>query len=137
MHRREFIRNCSLFCLSTIGTAAALQACKTVSYVANTAAEGKIIVKKSDFGKNKFVLVKNEKLNAPVYLLKLDEQNYSAVLMLCTHKGCELNPAGDQLVCPCHGSEFSSTGKVVSPPADADLQRFIVTSDLNNIYIHL
>ena len=113
MQRREFIKDCGLYCLSALGAAAILQACKTSVYVTGTAKGNKIAVKKTDFGKNKFVLVKTEKLETPVYLLKESEEIYSAVLMLCTHKGCELNASGGFLVCPCHGSEFSATGKVL------------------------
>ena len=137
MERRDFLRSCGFACAGAIGLSTFLQSCKTIAYVTNTTEGNKIVVKKADFGRNKFVLVKNEKLQAPVYLLKESEEKYLAVLMLCTHKGCELNTAGDLLVCPCHGSEFSTTGKLISPPADKDLQKFVVTADLNNIYIQI
>lgn len=42
----------------------------------------------------------------------------------CTHLGCIINKAEDgTLVCPCHGSEFSSSGKVIRGPADKPLKR--------------
>jgi nitrite reductase/ring-hydroxylating ferredoxin subunit len=34
----------------------------------------------------------------------------------CTHLGCELCLAGDQLVCPCHGGRFSLRGDVLAGP---------------------
>jgi cytochrome b6-f complex iron-sulfur subunit len=55
----------------------------------------------------------------------------------CTHKGCELIPQGDYLVCPCHGSEFSNNGQVLNPPAEDNLKTFITESDNENIYILL
>ena len=37
---------------------------------------------------------------------------------ICTHQGCEVNPDGAKLVCPCHGSEYDArTGKVLQGPA--------------------
>jgi nitrite reductase/ring-hydroxylating ferredoxin subunit len=41
----------------------------------------------------------------------------------CTHKGCPVKSIeGDQIICPCHGSEFSITdGKPTKGPATAPL----------------
>lgn len=42
----------------------------------------------------------------------------------CTHLGCEINKTENGiLVCPCHGSEYSSTGKVIKGPADKHLEK--------------
>jgi cytochrome b6-f complex iron-sulfur subunit len=67
----------------------------------------------------------------------MEEDNYVALLLKCTHRGCELNAGGGIYSCPCHGSEFSSTGKVLEGPADKDLETFITNTDDENIYIHL
>ena len=137
MERRNFIKNCGVLCASSIGVATFLQSCKSAFYVPNVIDDNKIIIKKINFAENKFVIVRNEKLQTPIYLSKVNETEYSAVLMLCTHKGCELNTAGNYLVCPCHGSEFSNTGKVLHSPAEKDLQKFSVTTDNSTIYIQL
>ncbi len=133
MERRNFIKNCA----SAIGVTILLQSCKSAFYIPNSIDKTKIVIKKTDFSENKFVLVKNEALQGPIYLAKLNENDYSAVLMICTHKSCELNTAGNYLVCPCHGSEFSNTGKVLNPPAEKDLEKYIVTTDASFIYIQL
>ena len=137
MKRREFIKDCGIFCVSGIGLALFLESCKTIFYAPNVLTGDTLIIKKSDFATHSFVVVKNEKLQAPIYLNKRKENEYSAVLMLCTHKGCELNTAGNNLICPCHGAEFSNTGKVLNPPANEDLKKYQVTNDNENIYIHL
>jgi cytochrome b6-f complex iron-sulfur subunit len=137
MERRAFIKSCGILCTAGIGLPLLLESCKTIFYAPNIIEGNKITVKKSDFASNSFVIVKNEKLQAPVYLHKINENEYSAVLMICTHRGCELNAAGSNLICPCHGAEFSNTGKVLSPPAEKDLCKYATSSDQENIYIRL
>ena len=84
-----------------------------------------------------YVLIRPESYEFPVCIYRLDDNNYSALLMKCTHKGCELQPQGNHLVCPCHGSEFSNQGVVQSPPAEENLQSFKVTTDNENIILQL
>jgi menaquinol-cytochrome c reductase iron-sulfur subunit len=42
---------------------------------------------------------------------------------ICTHAGCYYNwdPGADQFHCPCHGSVFSKSGKVLGGPAPRPL----------------
>jgi len=69
--------------------------------------------------------------------LQTGQENYSALLMQCTHKGCELKPQGNYLACPCHGSEFDNKGVVQNPPAEQNLQNFQTKADDKNVYINL
>jgi Rieske Fe-S protein len=39
----------------------------------------------------------------------------------CTHMGCRLRVAGQQLVCPCHGGTYSREGRVTGGPPPRDL----------------
>jgi cytochrome b6-f complex iron-sulfur subunit len=138
MNRKEFLQSCGLVCLSSVGLSAFLSGCKAPYYVPNTIANKQIIVNKLDLEAHSYALIRNENLPAPIYLSKTNnETGYSAVLMLCTHKGCELNAGSGYLICPCHGSEFSNTGKVLNPPAEQDLQKFRVFTDNEKIYIQL
>lgn len=52
-----------------------------------------------------------------------------AVNPTCTHKGCVTpwNAETKQFVCPCHGSTFDDSGKVLKGPADKPLVSYIVT----------
>jgi cytochrome b6-f complex iron-sulfur subunit len=69
--------------------------------------------------------------------LVINEDDYSALLLQCTHKGCELQPQGNFLICPCHGSEFTNKGVVQNPPAEQNLKTFKTSTDNENIYIYL
>jgi len=146
MERRDFIKDCGMLCLGAVGLSAVLQGCSSSNYFAKTQLDAKrIAVKKSEFvfvdGENtkqrKYVLVRLDQSEFPICLYKHSETEYSALLMYCPHKGCELLAQGEYLVCPCHGSEFTNKGKVLNPPADQDLQQFKTSVDNENIYIQL
>lgn len=135
-----------MLCLGVVGMAAVLQGCTSANYFAKTQVDGgKIAVKKSEFTfidgdktkQRKYVLVRLGQSEFPICLYKHSETEYSALLMYCTHKGCELLPQGEYLVCPCHGSEFSNKGKVLNPPAEQDLKQYATSTDDENIYIQL
>jgi len=56
---------------------------------------------------------------------------------LCTHVCCQLqyDPSVKELGCPCHGSIFDSTGKVLQGPANIDLPRVTLTIDPNGYVV--
>lgn len=145
MDRKEFITTCGTACLG-MAAVAWLQSCTATNYyAASSKADKKLVIKKSEFVKvdkektsqRKYILVKTEELTFPICIYKLTENNYSALLMECTHKSCELQPHGDYLVCPCHGSEFTKQGAVQNPPAEQDLRTFKITHDEENLYLQL
>lgn len=40
----------------------------------------------------------------------------------CTHLGCQINQLkNDELLCPCHGSSYDMSGKVLNGPAQRNL----------------
>lgn len=146
MDRKEFIKTCGLACLGGTTLAVFLESCAGTNYLAQTShSNNQITIPKTEFIKvakdktiqQKYVLVRHDKFNYPICVYKLDQENYSALLMQCTHKGCELQAQGDFLICPCHGSEFTNQGVVQNPPAEQDLQTFKISTDNENIYIYL
>ena len=52
-----------------------------------------------------------------------DDENYYVVSNRCTHMGCSLGWNNDDKTwdCPCHGSRFNYTGKVIEGPATDNL----------------
>lgn len=146
MDRKEFIKTCGFACLGGTTLAVLLESCAGTNYLAQTSyANNQITIPKTEFIRiakdktiqRKYVLVRHDKFSYPISVYKLDEENYSALLMQCTHKGCELQAQGDFLICPCHGSEFTNQGVVQNPPAEQDLQTFKISTDNENIYIYL
>ena len=49
-------------------------------------------------------------------------ENY-AINAVCTHLGCVVpwNRAANKYMCPCHGSQYDPTGKVIRGPAPLSL----------------
>lgn len=136
-NRREFIKTCGVISAGAFcgGASLLLSGCSSINYLSYTEDGNMLTINKSNFTKEENGLLAHKKLPAPIYLTKLENENYSAVLLECTHKGCEVSPVGDILICPCHGSEYSKTGEVLESPAERDLYKFVVTTDAENIYI--
>ena len=145
MERRVFIKKSCLACAGFGLSGSLLSGCSTVHQVTGSIDKNQIILKKSEFiflKKDKqnirqWVLVKTEKIPFPIGVFRFDDHLYAASYLECTHQHCEVEPEGDHLQCPCHGSEYSNTGKLQKGPAEADLKSFQVSTDQENIYILL
>ncbi len=122
-----------------------LQSCGTIYYATATRNTNKLVVAKSEFfsfknnkkSNRSFVLLKTKDINFPICIAKIDEDDYLALLMECTHKSCELDIGGGIFTCPCHGSEFSIKGKVLEGPAERDLKTYKIETNNENIYLYL
>jgi Rieske Fe-S protein len=55
-----------------------------------------------------------------------------ALSLVCTHLGCSVIVTPEGLSCPCHGSRFDRTGRVLHGPADRPLPR-LETAELGGI----
>ena len=61
------------------------------------------------------------------------QSTFVALTAICTHEGCTVSGfANPVYVCPCHGSQFSTSGSVVQGPASSPLKQF-PTTFANNI----
>ena len=54
------------------------------------------------------------------------EDSVRALDSACTHKQCQMgyNPGSQHIECPCHGSSFDLTGKVLMGPAKNPLKKY-------------
>lgn len=61
----------------------------------------------------------------PTYLVVTEDNslNSYALNAVCTHLGCVVpwNGSENKFICPCHGSQYDTTGKVVRGPAPLSL----------------
>jgi nitrite reductase/ring-hydroxylating ferredoxin subunit len=144
MDRKEFIRACGLSCLAFKGISGFLTSCAARKNLNVKVESGKLKVPRAELLKNessgnyrRHLIVNAEGLKFPVVLYRLSDTEYSALLLQCSHQEMELNVNGDMLSCPAHGSEFNNKGAVLQGPAERPLKKFPVTTDNENIYIHI
>ena len=61
------------------------------------------------------------------------QDSYVALSANCTHQSCLITGYANQtFVCPCHGSQFSTSGRVLGGPAPTSLAQF-TTQFSNNV----
>lgn len=139
MNRREFLTRIEGLSAgaAACGAGLSLSGCIGFHYVNTTVSGNRLIVRAADLGTGRFALVEAPGLPLPLYLYRLDDGGYSAVSTRCMHRGCQVEPVAEHLVCPCHGSEYSNTGEILKGPTEQPLRRFPVTREANNIVIEL
>jgi Rieske Fe-S protein len=55
------------------------------------------------------------------FLIVRESKRIVAVSSVCTHKNCVVKPKDGLLVCPCHGSRFSTQGSLQKGPGKGPL----------------
>ncbi|MGH9488845.1 MAG: ubiquinol-cytochrome c reductase iron-sulfur subunit [Terriglobales bacterium] len=62
------------------------------------------------------------------WLRRVDEENFIAFSVDCTHLGCPVRwlPSANLFMCPCHGGVFYANGTVASGPPPRPLSRYPV-----------
>lgn len=139
MERREFINKCGTLCAVGVGglVLTQLAACKSPEFTQSVMDGKRIKVMKSDFPQDKtFIVVNYPNGEAPVYVHRTGDQ-YTALSLHCTHRGCTVNAGADALKCPCHGSQFTIDGQVTKGPAKLPLKSYAVTTDDIALYIEV
>jgi nitrite reductase/ring-hydroxylating ferredoxin subunit len=142
MERKDFLKTCGFACLSGGYLISTMESCGSTKIVSGTISDSDLMVPVSSFNlkENKFrkyIVVQHEKLQYPICLYRFSDQQYSALLMRCTHQGTELQVFGDKLQCPAHGSEFNDKGVVQNGPASVNLRTFPVAIRQDQINISL
>ncbi len=141
MERGDFISTCGFACLGFSSIAMVLQSCVAYKTVPGKIVDDHLLVPISNFIRRddfqKYLIIRNDNLQMPIYLFRFSENEYTALNMKCTHQGTELNAYGDKLVCSAHGSEFNNKGDVTNGPAAEPLRSFPIHIDQNNIFISL
>ncbi len=61
-----------------------------------------------------------DRVTGTYLVARIAQSAFTAVTAVCTHEGCAVTGFTNSLyICPCHGSEFSTSGAVVQGPAGA------------------
>lgn len=145
MDRKNFIKHCGFACVGGVAFSALLQGCTSTKIMGGKITGDDLIVAISDFETKagnekhykKYVVVHNDLLQYPICVFRLNENEYSALWMQCSHQGAELQVFGDKLQCPAHGSEFSNKGELQNGPAETKLRTFPVTIEAGQLKISL
>lgn len=141
MDRRQFLRRFEHAAVATMCSRGSLPliltACGGARYVTASRIGGQLVLPLEELEPGGNALIEPPDGDLPIYIRRLGDGKYSAVLTRCMHKGCQVEPASDRFVCPCHGSEYSFEGAVLKGPTELPLVRYRVTSDQSRIYIHL
>ena len=141
MNRKKFIKTCGYTCLGTTAGGILLQSCVATKSISVAIVDENIVVPKADFQKEKgylnYLIVRNDKLQFPIYVFRFSEAEYTALYLQCSHQGNELNAYGDKLVCSAHGSEFDNKGRVTNGPATESIKSFPIHFDNHNILISI
>jgi cytochrome b6-f complex iron-sulfur subunit len=79
-----------------------------------------------ELGEKGSILDKQNAAKSVLVVRNPDNINLSVVNPTCTHQGCTVEWKTDIKIfaCPCHGSKFSSNGKVLEGPAKKPLETF-------------
>lgn len=69
-------------------------------------------------------------LAARIIVVRTGADAFRALSVECPHSGCAVsNIVGDRLVCPCHGSEFDTSGRRLAGPAPTGLTELATAFD--------
>lgn len=139
IHRRDFVRRLPVL---TAGLAAGastplLTGCAGMAYLTPVSGPDGLSVPADAVRESGGAFVQNPGMRRPIYVRPAESGEWTAVLASCTHAGCQPEPLGDRLVCPCHGSEFSFTGDVLEGPAERALTRYDVVDDGDRLIIRI
>lgn len=72
-----------------------------------------------------------------VMVIRSSDTAVIALSAICTHEGCSMdyNASQNRLDCPCHGSQFSTDGKVLTGPASRAVRVYTATLANNMITV--
>lgn len=112
-------------------------ACASAPYVRGDLRDGMVHLPFSALDADGRALVEVPGIDLPIFVRRVAGGGSSAFSTRCTHRGCEVEPASDRLVCPCHGSEYALDGAVLRGPAQRPLESFRVVESADGLTIDL
>lgn len=133
--RREFVvqvERIGITCLLPT----VLASCASVRYAPSAVEVDRLVVLRSELSSVGTALIETPDDQLPIFLRRVSDSEFVVLSTKCTHRGCQVESAGSQFTCPCHGSVFSLNGERLQGPAERPLSRYTVTTDEQRIYIN-
>jgi Rieske Fe-S protein len=141
MQRRAFITSsCNICLLLTAGALLpTLSGCGPAAYKVITTEihDDQVVVPLTGFTQSPLQLVRPKGWFYSIAVRKKEDNTYSALLLKCTHQDNQLVAATNGYSCSLHGSTFNNSGRVTKGPAERPLKEYPITTDDNNLIIHL
>lgn len=140
MNRRSFLKSsCNICAFGSAGLMLpGLSGCAVTQGSLNTeVVEKKIHIPLQLFDKSSLQMVRPKGWYYDIAVQKNDHQNYTAILMQCTHQENQLTKEGSRFYCSLHGSQFDLSGKVKKGPATETLVNYATSISNNELIIHL
>lgn len=127
MNRRRFLATLEqASCGVAVGAVAlSLGGCAGNAYLRGTVVDNRLRVpldRLAAGGGQLLVTVPDERW--PLFVVRHDSGRLTTVSTRCMHRGCQVDPVAERLVCPCHGSEYTREGVVLKGPTRAPLNRY-------------
>jgi Rieske Fe-S protein len=101
-------------------------ACASLNYVPGDLRDGAVYVPLARLAPDGTALVEVPGMDLPLFVRRTGPDAAIALSTRCQHRGCQVDPEADRLVCPCHGSEYALDGAVLKGPTQRPLERFPV-----------
>jgi Rieske Fe-S protein len=142
--RRRFLKvleshGAAALCARVAGAgalASVLSSCGGVRFARSTMVGTQLIIERKELAAGS-VLVDGPEGELPIHVRQLEPDRFRALSTRCMHRGCQVDPANDRFVCPCHGSEYASDGAVLSGPTELPLVEYRVIAEAERIVVHL
>ncbi len=141
MERRNFIKTSCRLCL--LGSAGflltQLESCAPATGNAIFKTEvinNQVEVPLNLFDKNplQFVRIKGWYFDIAV---QKKQNEFTALLLQCTHQSNQLTATGSGYTCSLHGSKFDKDGNVTNGPAEEPLKKYKTTINNSNLIIYI
>jgi Rieske Fe-S protein len=137
MNRKDFIKASCNFCL--LRTAAMLlpnlTGCSPSYSVFSTEKKNnELQLPLTLFDKSPLQIVRVKGINYDIAVHK-KENDFTALLLRCTHAENEVLPDRNGYSCSLHGSRFNESGKVIKGPAETSLKKYKTTISNNYLII--
>lgn len=141
MERRNFIKAGCNICLSGAAGLMAVQpqGCSHTAFPVyrSEVADKKISIPLHLFDQSPVRIIRPKSMFYDIAVQKKEGDNYTALLLLCTHQQTQLTVTGDGFSCPLHGSRFDKDGNVRKGPAEKQLTSFKTSVSGSNLIIQL